>query len=188
MKRFSQTIFALSALLKIRNSYTVLISAFLVGLVSLSPAVAATIPFTATMDCAAANAGAGTCGAGGTGTGSAVVTLDDVSNLLSWNVVWSGLSVAATAAHFHGPATPAQSAGVQVGIGVASNPAISSTVISAAQETALLNGLWYINIHSSAFPGGEIRGQVNVVPIPPAVWLFGSALGLLGWMRRKKAS
>jgi hypothetical protein len=27
----------------------------------------------------------------------------------------------------------------------------------------------------------------SVVPVPPAVWLFGSALGLLGWMRRKKA-
>ncbi len=24
-----------------------------------------------------------------------------------------------------------------------------------------------------------------VVPIPPAVWLFGSALGVMGWMRRK---
>jgi hypothetical protein len=28
--------------------------------------------------------------------------------------------------------------------------------------------------------------NVQVVPVPPAVWLFGSALGLLGWMRRKK--
>lgn len=24
-----------------------------------------------------------------------------------------------------------------------------------------------------------------VVPIPPAVWLFGPALGLMGWVRRK---
>jgi len=27
--------------------------------------------------------------------------------------------------------------------------------------------------------------NINVVPVPAAVWLFGSALGLLGWMRRR---
>jgi len=27
----------------------------------------------------------------------------------------------------------------------------------------------------------------GVVPIPATVWLFGSALGLLGWMQRKAA-
>lgn len=26
---------------------------------------------------------------------------------------------------------------------------------------------------------------VNTIPVPPAVWLFGSALGLLGWMKHK---
>jgi hypothetical protein len=29
---------------------------------------------------------------------------------------------------------------------------------------------------------------IAVVPVPPAVWLFGSALGLMGWMRRKVAA
>jgi hypothetical protein len=32
---------------------------------------------------------------------------------------------------------------------------------------------------------GDISAAV--VPVPPALWLFGSALGLLGWMRRKTA-
>jgi hypothetical protein len=31
------------------------------------------------------------------------------------------------------------------------------------------------------------EGDVAAVPIPTAVWLFGSALGLLSWMRRKVA-
>lgn len=30
-------------------------------------------------------------------------------------------------------------------------------------------------------------GTWTIVPIPAAVWLFGSALGLLGWLRRKQA-
>jgi len=36
---------------------------------------------------------------------------------------------------------------------------------------------------------GAVDGQEQLflvaVPVPAAVWLFGSALGLLGWVRRR---
>jgi hypothetical protein len=32
------------------------------------------------------------------------------------------------------------------------------------------------------------EGDVGVVPVPGSAWLFGSALGLLGWLRRRKAT
>ena len=153
----------------------------------MTSAQAVVINLTSNPDCAQANAGAGTCGAGGTGTGVGTMTFDTVTNILSWNVSHSGLSSAVTDAHFHGPALPSQNAGVQVGL--SSSPAMGSTVISPAQASDLLSGLWYINIHSNAFPGGEIRGQVNVVPIPAALWLFGTALiGIFGFTRPKLAA
>jgi hypothetical protein len=33
-----------------------------------------------------------------------------------------------------------------------------------------------------------VAGTVSSVPIPAAVWLFGSGLGLLGWFRRRQAA
>jgi hypothetical protein len=44
-----------------------------------------------------------------------------------------------------------------------------------------------MTVTRSGFPVDTIALEVNVVPVPAAVWLFGSALGLLGWVRRRKA-
>lgn len=130
---------------------------------------------------------------GSLGTGSASITFDDVTNQLDWNIIFSGLSGPVSGAHFHGPALPGANAGVQVNIGAISgfiSPMVGSTTISAAAATDLLNGLWYINLHTAMFPGGEIRGQVLVsaIPVPAAAWLFFSGLcGLFGWQRLRSA-
>ncbi len=102
---------------------------------------------------------------GSAGTGTGKISLDTVSGLLTWRVSYGGLSGAATAAHFHGPAAPGVNAGVQVNIGTA-NPAIGSTTLNATQRADLLAGLWYVNVHTAAFPGGEVRGQVAPITGP----------------------
>lgn len=147
---------------------------------------AATVNLFANIDGAQANAGAGT---GSPGSGFANMTFDTVSKQFDWNIAWSGLQGTVTVAHFHGPATASQNAGVEVPIDITVNPAIGSAVLSAGQASDLLAGLWYINIHSTFAPGGEIRGQVQVVPVPAAALLFASGLiGLAGLARRKVTS
>lgn len=50
----------------------------------------------------------------------------------------------------------------------------------------LASGRAYLNIHTSAFPAGEIRGFLTPVPEPGSLALFGlGALGLAGLRRRR---
>ena len=44
--------------------------------------------------------------------------------------------------------------------------------LKAKITSGVLAGNTYINIHSSGFPGGEIRGHFNVVPEPGSAMLF----------------
>ncbi len=93
-----------------------------------------------------------------TGIGSVTLSPD---GFLDFNIVFDGLVGAQIAAHFHGPATPGQNAGVQFTLPLGS-PIIGSVgPLDAQQQSDLLDGLWYVNIHSTIFPGGEIRGQVK---------------------------
>lgn len=96
------------------------------------------------------------------GTGSAAVTFDTTAKKLSWTVNYSGLTGPATAAHFHGPAEPGKNAGVAVPIpNQATSPVTGSATLTDAQAADLMGGKYYVNIHTAANPGGEIRGQVT---------------------------
>ncbi|WP_439366607.1 CHRD domain-containing protein [Bradyrhizobium sp. DASA03005] len=95
-------------------------------------------------------------------TGTADLDYDAASKKLSWTVTYSGLSGPATAAHFHGPAEAGKNAGVAVAIpNAASSPVKGEATLTDAQAADLLGGKYYINIHTAANPGGEIRGQVT---------------------------
>jgi len=96
------------------------------------------------------------------GTGAADVDFDAASKMLTWKLTYSGLSGPATAAHFHGPAEAGKNAGVKVPIpNATSSPAEGSATLTDEQAADLTAGKYYINVHTAANPGGEIRGQVT---------------------------
>ncbi len=165
--------------------YALLIAVTIAGLPVATEA--SVIELSAAMDGPSANAGEGT---GSPGTGFASVIFDDVTKDLSWNITWAGLLGSPFAMHFHGPALPNQDAGIQIDTGVLNGgdlgpPVNGSAILSAAQEDDLLNGLWYLNVHTSVFSLGEIRGQV-VIPEPSSLILLGAGGSAILRTRRKQ--
>lgn len=110
------------------------------------------------------------------GLGSMNVFYSKETRILSWSVTWTGLTGPVAAMHIHRPAPVGFAAGVVQNIITASGglatpnatlyPAtgkFSGTLLAdgvVVKEEDLLNGLYYMNIHTAAFPGGEIRGQI----------------------------
>jgi hypothetical protein len=122
-----------------------------------------------------------------TGSGTFTATLDTSTNVFSWTGSFSGLTSNVNNGHIHGPYTPGvgNTAGVILnfnptvtptstftGLGSAPSGALSGSVTlnSSLQLTATVNGdslrklilagLTYVNIHTTANPGGEIRAQL----------------------------
>jgi hypothetical protein len=75
-----------------------------------------------------------------------------------------------TNAHFHASAPPGVNASVIIQLPTPGSPKNGCVTpeLTEAQRRDLLQGLWYINIHTAKNPGGEIRGQV----LPQAAPVF----------------
>ena len=104
-------------------------------------------------------------GGGRQGSGFGTLTLN-ADNTLTYDISYSGLGGDFTASHIHGPAAPGVFASVRftltnVPTDTRSGALRGTTVtLDGAQAGDLTNGLYYADIHSSSFPGGEIRGQI----------------------------
>lgn len=99
-----------------------------------------------------------------TGTGTLTGTYNKSTNKLVYNIAWTGLTGTAAALHFHGPALAGANAGIAQGLTItnsaASGGATGEVTITEPQEADLLAGRWYWNVHTAAYPAGEVRGQV----------------------------
>jgi CHRD domain len=99
-----------------------------------------------------------------TGSGTVTAAFDPTSKVLTWEGSFSGLTGPATAAHFHGPAEPGKNAGVAIWISekgkTLDSPFKGSATLTDAQASDLQAGLMYVNVHTAANPGGELRGQL----------------------------
>lgn len=158
---------------------------FVAALALLSPGLSADTIFTATLTGAEEvppNAS--------TATGFAMVVLSTDETMITVNVNFQNLITPASAGHIHGPATPGVNAPVLfpfAGVPAAISGVVPEQVfaITAEQVANLEAGLFYVNIHNSEFPGGEIRGQLAAIPEPSTMGLLAIGFGSFLLARRK---
>src|SRR5262249_14748509 len=128
-----------------------------VGLASASP-ISFTVPLTGTEQVPPVETSA---------KGSAAVTYDPATRVVTWTITYTGLSAPATMAHFHGPVEKGKNGQVVIWLSTKGSPAESpfkgEATLTPEQARQFTAGEWYINVHTQAHPGGEIRGQV----VPP---------------------
>jgi hypothetical protein len=103
-------------------------------------------------------------------TGSANVHYDKSTRKLSYTITYSNLTGTPTMGHIHASAPRGSNAGVLIPFtnlpGATSGTITGTADIAPDKEEDLLNGLFYINLHTAQYPGGEIRGQIEFYSQP----------------------
>lgn len=132
--------------------------------------------------------------------GLATVAFDDVANTVDVKLLVEGITLSQLAAapgrlHIHGPAAMGENGPVIVDLGSTAEFQQFGRLIeffaedvpipdAASNGPLLLNAQTYLNLHTLANPGGEIRGQILNIPEPlPLVLMM---LGVLSFAVRRR--
>jgi hypothetical protein len=97
-----------------------------------------------------------------TASGKAEGTFNNDTKELKLTVTYQGITP--TAWHIH-KAAAGTNGSVVFDFGTTfTSPFVFTKTLTAEQETDLKAGLYYVNLHSATYKGGEIRGQLSVAP------------------------
>jgi hypothetical protein len=176
---------------KYLRCFALLTAAVCLTLVLSSPASAATLYFSSLLNGAQETPPVAT-----DAKGLGLFSLDTVSGDFTFQIIFTPdlLHGSEIAAHIHGPAPVSVAAPVLFGLPLGTPKFGTIFGLTPAQQADLNAGLWYVNIHSTTFPGGEIRGQIIpglpinlIVPEPSTLALAGAGLvGLAIFASRRR--
>lgn len=142
------------------------------------------------------------------GSGTVTVTYDEATQVMSFDIVYADLQSGPTNWRLHccaGPGVNTSAAIIEFDavIATSGNYVFSRNLTTGltpgfvtsfgggnddAAIAALIAGLnageAYFIIATAAFPGGEVRGQLALVPLPAAAWMFIAGAALLAGRAR----
>lgn len=109
---------------------------------------------------------------GSPAVGAGVLELDEGTSELSYVIEYSGLIGTETGSHIHGPASAGQNAGILYTLPLGTPKVGVIGPLTATEIEQLHEGLWYVQVHTTEFPAGEIRGQIlcGLTPVEPGTW------------------
>jgi hypothetical protein len=97
------------------------------------------------------------------GSGLLLGSLDRTTRVLSYTVTYQGINPIAGHLHRVTPNSTVGNGPVEIGFGSLGSPIIGmATLTTQSRVDSLIGGAYYVNLHTTAFPGGEIRGNIRV--------------------------
>ncbi|WP_257883280.1 CHRD domain-containing protein [Hymenobacter sp. DG01] len=93
-------------------------------------------------------------------TGTMTGTFDKTTRVLSYRVTYQG--VTPTMGHIHRGAAGTNGDPFIAFSNVTTSPITGTATLSEADAALLLKGETYVNLHTQAYAGGEIRGKVTL--------------------------